>query len=198
VALIAADLQGTPPPEPSLRRFAEDGRAWATQAGFPLIEDEPLLVEIGYAVVTQGSDQPDLTISICERLGLPYRVTEKKTKRGGFTMVTRRVTVLPNPEPDPQSVMSLHRSAESAPPTRDWGKGRDVKLDLRLSETERDDIAAAAAAKGMSRSEYIRRTLWQAMNADRAWQGKAVDPGWLSQMQEKFERLRYRGPFNRR
>ena len=67
-------------------------------------------------------------------------------------MVYRRRTVRPlldgTPEPEPEP--------EPAVPKRDYGKARDIKLDLRLSEDERDEISSAAKAKGVSRASWIR------------------------------------------
>jgi len=186
MALVTTLARPTAPQaEPPLRRFAADGRAWAERVGLSPIADEALLVEIGYAVVTQGEHQPDLIISVCERLGVPYKVTAHPTAKAGFTYVRRNVIVHPEPEPEPEPAVLR------AP--RDWGRGRDLKLDVRLSKQERDELAEAAEAKGISKAEYIRKALFGSINGDRAWRGETVDPNWLAEAEAKFEKQRWRG-----
>jgi hypothetical protein len=193
MALITAESGTQPSTETSLRIFAEDGRLWAERQGFPPIRDEALLIEIGYAVVMIGEHQPDLVISLCERLGLPYKVTTKKITKSGFTYERR--TVKPQPDPEP-AVLAETPPAPFA--KREWGKGRDVKLDIRISESERDEISEAAKERGVSRAAYIRDTLWRAINGDRAQRAEPVDPEWLAEMAKKFERVRWRDSLPRR
>ncbi len=191
MALITTNV-GTVPAEPTLPygELAAFGRTWAGKHGFPPIPDEALVVEIGYAVAMLGEHQPDLVISTAERLGLPYKVTQTRRTKGGFTYLRRNVVVQPEPEPEP--------APEATKPPREWGKARDVKLDLRLSEKEREEITEAATAAGMSRADYIRHTLTNAINSDRAWRGESVDREWLEWANGKVEAMKRRGPLIRR
>src|SRR5207249_4403210 len=99
MALVRSGLIGpsTSEVEPMERlgrgTLAHEGRLWAERMGFS-ITDEALLVEIGWSVVTLGDHQPDLAVSLCERLGLRYRVHERRERQQDFTWLKRTVSVL--------------------------------------------------------------------------------------------------------